>query len=285
VDAARRSVVEREDQLERQLDAVLAPRGHHVLHGCVWPGEERATIDHVVIGPSGAWVIIERAVGARSSLTRVAALAEAVSTALGGEPGGAILAVFDGDVPGGAIVHDGVIIALADVPTMDVIVDAPSRMGRIEIARYAALAAARLRPLSVTASTHTGPLDTIPAWESSTPSVTTPKRRRWMLALLALPVAAGAYVALPRHTTTPTSPIAVTFECRTPGAGWTEVITWPGLDDVHGVLVSPTLEGPWLQLPAAVRDHVEPGEHSLVRVRHGGAMEATAQVEAPTSSC
>ena len=263
---ARRATVEqRPDQLERQLDAVLAPRGHHLLHGCVWPGEERATIDHVVVGPSGVWVIIERAVGARSSLTRVAAQAQAVGAALGGIHVGAILAVFDGDVPGGAIVHDGVIIALADVPTMDVIVDAPSRMGRIEIPRYAALAVDRLRPLSVTASSHTGSLDTIPTWESSTASVaapTTKPRRRWWLAALALALPTAAALALTRDTTTTPSLPTVTYECRHPGSGWTEVITWPDLDTT------------------ATRDGVEPAEHSVIRVG-----DADAQVAAPAEPC
>jgi hypothetical protein len=205
-------------------------------------------------------VIIERAVGARSSLTRVAAQAGAVGTALGGVHVGAILAVFDGDVPGGAIVHDGVTIAIADVPTMDVIVDAPTRMGRIEIARYAALATARLRPLSVTASTHTGTLDTIPAWQSSTPPIApTKSRRRWWLAVPALAiVVAGAYVLRPTATVTPPT---VTYECRHPGTGWTEVLTWSDASAAH--------------------DGVEPGERTRIRVHDGVDIEA----EAPATPC
>jgi hypothetical protein len=292
VAAPRPPVAERADQLERQLDAVLAPRGHHLLHGCVWPGDERATIDHVVIGPSGAWVIIERAVGARSSLTRVAAQAQAVSTALGGVPVGAILAVFDGDVPGGHIVHDGVTIAIADVPTMDVIVDAPTRMGRIEIARYAELAINRLRPLAVTEACLAGTPDSIPMWEpKSTSAVAVPRtrgRRWWLLAVPALAAlaVAGAYVVRPNDTTeTPASPIAVAFECRTPGAGWTAVITWPDLEDVHALLLSPTLEGPWAAVPGPVREGIEPGQHSFVRVQYGTGMEANTEVTAPKATC
>jgi hypothetical protein len=257
----------------------------------VWPGDERATIDHVVIGPSGAWVIIERAVGARSSLTRVAAQAQAVSTALGGVHVGAILAVFDGDVPDGAIVHDGVTIAIADVPTMDVIVDAPTRMGRIEIARYAELATNRLRPLAVTDACLAGTPDSIPTWQPKATSAvapTKPRHRWWWLAIpvLAALAVAGAYRVRPTETTEPAaSPVAVAFECRDAGAGWTAVITWPDLEDVHAVLLSPTLDGPWTAVPSPVRDGIEPGQHSLVRVQYGTGMEATTEVTAPDTSC
>lgn len=299
----RRSVDERADRLERRLDAVLAPRGYHLLHGAVWPGGQQATIDHVVIGPSGAWVIIERAVGARSSLTRVAAQARAVSTAIGGVHVGAILAVHDGDVPDGAFVHDGVTIAIAGVPTMDVIADATTRLGRAEIDRLVAVATTALRPLSVTAPTSADVPDTIPAWVLDE---ATPARRRWIAPLLVLVAAAAAAAAVyvlvrPGGAATPTtppaptsaSPVAVTYECRHPGTGWTQVVTWPGLDAVHTVLTSPTLEGPWAPADhadgVAARDGVVPGEHSVVRVQYlapsGGAMEANTEAQAPTTSC
>jgi hypothetical protein len=48
-----------ESALERRLDAALPPAGYHCLHGVAGRQEAGVAVDHLVIGPGGAFVILE----------------------------------------------------------------------------------------------------------------------------------------------------------------------------------------------------------------------------------
>src|SRR4051794_35722221 len=136
---------------ERHLDAVLAPRGFHVLHDCAWPGSRMANIDHVVIGASGVWVVGDaRGMGRLRSSTKTAeAQARAVSGILGGAATHAILSIHDAEVPGDVIDDGPVIIAAAIAPTIDVILEARTRLKPSEVDRLAAIACSDLQPRAV----------------------------------------------------------------------------------------------------------------------------------------
>lgn len=148
---------------ERYLDAVLLQHGFHCLHDCVSPGSGRANVDHVVIGPSGIWVIDdERLTGAvtvtdggelwsgRHSLApqldKARGQADAVSRALGGAHTMPILSLRSSTVPGGALERDGVVITTALTNVAEVIVRGMPRLLPDEVTRLASSATGALRP-------------------------------------------------------------------------------------------------------------------------------------------
>jgi hypothetical protein len=56
---ARRAAVS-ERETEEHLDRELRAHGYHCLHDCRWPQSRNANIDHVVIGPTGVWVVDDK---------------------------------------------------------------------------------------------------------------------------------------------------------------------------------------------------------------------------------
>src|SRR5688500_10109160 len=93
------------------LPAALKPHGYTCLRHCHLPGARKGTVDHVVIGPSGVWVVHElehevRDVDVRAVLEH----AEAVQRALACRPPRSVLSVGVAALPGGADERDGVVI-------------------------------------------------------------------------------------------------------------------------------------------------------------------------------
>ena len=80
------------------------------------------------------------------------------------------------------------------------------------------------------------------------------------------------------------APIAVAFECRNPGRGWTAVASWPRLGAVAQVSWSSAPEGPWVDaVPygvSAARDGIPPDVRVLVRVG-----DTIAGGRAPNAAC
>jgi hypothetical protein len=85
----------------------------------------------------------------------------------------------------------------------------------------------------------------------------------------------------------PPPPFDVSYECRHPGEGWTQVVHWSGA--AGSVLAGPSADGPWAFLPIygelAVRDGVEPSSSSVVRVLRADETESSVSTTAPSAAC
>ncbi len=212
--------------VEQRLDAALFPHGYHCLHSCRMPGSRRTDVDHVVIGPSGVWVVAEKRLASSLSVTargevftgRVPLTGElekardearSVDRALGRAGTRPLLAIQGTTVPGGVLERDAVVLAeLAHVT--DVILRTPALLKPAEVDRLASAGRVVLAPERLTGGDRkpapikaTAP-DRIPDWvlddgkpgeksKKSKGKQTKPKRRlrRVVLALVVL-VAAGA---------------------------------------------------------------------------------------------
>jgi hypothetical protein len=299
------------DTPEALLDASLTPHGFHCLHACQWPGARKATIDHVVVGPTGVWVVHDVRVTDAADLKdadikSAREQASAVQKATGCRPPHVVLAIVGGQVAGGAEERDGVVIVAAK-RTSDVVRHAMTVLRPEGVERLATKARQALEPKR--AAPRGAVPDFIPDWVvdgKPTPNGARPKRRRraWRVALAVVLLAALAALvptaldalsddAAPSAATTEPD-IHVTFECRSPGAGWSQVIVWPGLRNVRSVSWATAPEGPWVALPAAygvaaVRDGVAPSEASFVRIERATddseIVESMATVAAPDQPC
>ena len=157
-----RSVSTVEADTERHLDEALRPHGYHCLHDCRWPGTRNA-IDHVVIGPSGVWIVDDtRLTGAltvdgagelwsgrfplSSELAKARGHAVAVDTALGRDGARAVLSVAGVDVPGGSITRDRMVVASALWATSNVIMRGRAQLQTADIEHLATTARIVLAP-------------------------------------------------------------------------------------------------------------------------------------------
>ena len=279
------------------LDAALVPLGFHCLHQCKQSGARRGTVDHVLIGPSGVWVIHELHDEVRDVDVRaVREHAAAVEQALACRAPHALLSVDVAALPGGTDERDGVVIVGTN-RTLDVIRHAATVLRPEGVERVAAKARAALEPKRSAPRRAAAP-------EPKKADAAAPKRRRWRRVLLALVVLAAvaalvpvARDALSGDDTAPSpardTAIDVSFECRHPGAGWSQVIGWSGLENVRSVAWAAAPEGPWVALaafgPSAVRDGVPPGDRSHVRIERatdgGEVVDAVATATAPAQPC
>lgn len=263
----------------RRLDDVLAPRGFHVIHDCACPGTS-AKIDHLVLGATGAWVIHDVADASKHALAVAAkeatAQADAVAGSLG-TPTRAIVAVPPDAETTEGTTRTGVVIAHG-ANAIDVIANAPATLRPGEVDRLADRARRGLK----------GATDKSKS--------TKKKRSRWpvLVAVVTIAVAAGALFLVTRdepaaETTGDASPISITYECRNATRGWTQLVTWTGLDGVHTVEWAPAIEGPWttavLYGVTGIREGVPASETGIVRVGHGGGMEASTTATAPATGC
>ena len=269
------------------LETALKPKGFTCLRHCHVPGVRRGTVDHVVIGPSGVWVVHELEHEVRDVDVRaVRDHADAVQKALACRPPRTVLSVGIAALPGGADERDGVVI-IGSNRTADLI-------------RNAAIA---LRPEGVQRLVAKARAATEPAKKEK--QAQEKRKRRWpKRVLLAVVLVAGvaALVPVARGALSGDEPaadavwdtgIVVGFECRHPGAGWSQVISWTGVDDVRTVSWSSTPNGPWSAMPAfgaqAVRDGVAPSDRSHVRVERTGdggkIVDAVAAATAPDQPC
>lgn len=328
-----------ESATERYLDAVLPQHGFHCLHDCVWPGSRGVNVDHVVIGPTGVWVVDDKLLtGAVTAddrgelgigrhpmapeVTKARAQADCVSSALGGAPTTTILSIRSSTLPGGSLERGGVVLATALTSVAEVIVRGAPRLLPDEVTRLALSASGALRPrrsaapgLGPPPARAAGPSplvapavpDVIPSWMVA-PAPTTPRPRpvqrrrqpRSVLRTLELVVLVGFVVAaiaaaygavreaIDQRTpsTTAVGEMAVAFECRHPGAGWTEVVRWSGLGAVDQVTWTTNPGGLNVTtLPygtTATRDGIAASEHSFVTVHPAERSQAAI---APATSC
>lgn len=277
------------------LDAALVPLGFHCLHQCKGAGARKGTLDHVVIGPSGVWVVHELHGEMRDvDLRAVREHAAAVQKTLACRPPHAVLSVAVAALPGGADERDGVVIVganrVVDVVRHAAVVLRPEGVERLAAKGRAALDPRRAAPRGAAA----------PAVEKQKPKRT----RRWprrVLLVVVLVAAAAALVPVARDALSgdDAAPVArdaemaVSFECRHPGAGWSQVISWDGMENVRSVAWAAAPEGPWVALSAfgtsAVRDGVGPGDRSHVRIERatdgGEVVDAVAAATAPDHAC
>lgn len=294
---------------ESQLDA-LAPQGHHCLHQCRWPGSRKGTIDHVVIGPSGVWIVRDVRVsdaGVKDADVRIARdQAAAVEKAIGGRAPHVLLSIEGAPAPGGADERDGVLIVganrAADIVRYATVVLRPEGVDRIAAKAHGALEPKRSTPRG-------GVPDFIPDWVvagtpvpkgAKPPKTKRGRRVRRVLVLVALlagvaalvPTALDALSEDESPATTETT-IDVAFECRHPGTGWSQVVAWPALRNVRSIAWASAPEGPWTAMTAfggfAVRDGVVPSDLSHVRVVRatdaGVVVESMATAAAPSAPC
>lgn len=272
---ASRTVAPEASELDHQLEAALVPSGHRVLHRFPRPGSSTAAVDHLVIGPTGVWVITHRSV--QAALLDAAA----VSALLDDVPVRAVVVVDEVGTP--VVERNGALLADA-ASVVEVITSSPAALDEDQV-------------VALTAVVDPSEAEVI---EEPEPVAVARRKRRWrpdrghVVAAAIIAAAAVAAFFLPwRTTTAPLAPateaaIEVTFECRHPGSGWTQLTTWTGFDGVESVLVAPAADGPWTELPrfsgTAVRDLVMTAEPIYVRVVHADG-EATTLAHAPETAC
>ena len=278
-----------------RLDAALVPLGFHVLHQCKGAGARKGTVDHVVIGPSGVWVVHELHSEMRDVDVRaVREHAAAVEKALACRTPHVLLSVDVAALPGGADERDGVVIIGAN-RVVDVIRHAAVALRAEGVERLAIKARGALDPK------RSAPRGAAPAVERVAKDK--PRRRRLRRVVLAavviaaiaalVPVARDALSGDDAAPDARDTDIAVSFECRHPGAGWSQLISWPGLENVRSVAWAAAPEGPWVALaafgPSAVRDGVAPADRSHVRIERatdgGEVVDAVTEATAPTQPC
>lgn len=160
--ARARAATTAEADTEGHLDAVLRRHGYHCLHDCRWPGT-RNGIDHVVIGPTGVWIVDDKRltgtitvdgagelwtgrVPLAPELVKARAQAVAVDAALGRFGTRAILSIAGVAVPGGAITRDRSVVASALDATSNVIMRGRAHVQSHEVERLAAAARVLLAP-------------------------------------------------------------------------------------------------------------------------------------------
>ena len=223
--ARARAATTTEGDTAVHLDVALRRHGYHCLHDCRWPGT-RKEIDHVVIGPTGVWVVDDKRLtgtitvdGAGDlwsgriplavELANAREQAVAVDGALGLFGTRAILSVAGVAVPGGAVTRDRLVVASALDATSNAIMRGRVHLASHEIERLAAVARSALAPHRAAAPgsvlTPAPPREVVAPWVSA-PRVERPhvpqhagrrlaSRVLWVAALAAL--ACIAYVAVP----------------------------------------------------------------------------------------
>jgi hypothetical protein len=358
--ARARAAAETERVSERHLDDVLGNRGFYCLHDCRWPGSSVANIDHVVVGPTGIWVVDDKRMTGKitinkkgevwsgrypfaPTLAKLRAQAEAVQGAIPSCPTvHPLAAIHATPVPDGRQHVDGVWMASAGWDTTSVILGAEQVFSEAALRGLADALMEQLKPTSTTRPQQDVEHLVVPPPRTPAPyavtfppqrpnvrtpsftppppassvsrarsplgrALTKPRSLRWprtrgkrlLLVVVGLWVGAAATSAVVDAVRTsatdasssPTSitPVAAAYECRVPGAGWTEVIRWEPVDGaIVAVEWADAPEGPWTQLPlgdgVAERGGVASGTSSLARVRYSPGPGAEAQVMTATSS-
>ncbi|HVM55072.1 MAG TPA: nuclease-related domain-containing protein [Acidimicrobiales bacterium] len=145
------------------LDDALTPFGFYCLHDCRWPGSRRANIDHVVIGRTGIWVVDDKRMTNRLSvsakgelwsgrhpmrkeLEKAVAQRDAVAGALGSTTAAVILSIHEGLLPAPAFRIGAVHVAKALHATSQLIRDGGSVLDDAEVGHLAERAMAVLQP-------------------------------------------------------------------------------------------------------------------------------------------
>ena len=155
-----RSADRRSPDLDRQLDESLNTAGYHCLHDCAWASGDRQSLDHVVIGPGGVFVIDDKqmssevrtgtdgrvwsgGVGLDSEIDNALARAEAVAS-LVGTPVTAVLALHGSQVTGMPVVRGVHLFSASDVAAF--LQRRPGHRSPAAVANLAAKAKVLLRP-------------------------------------------------------------------------------------------------------------------------------------------
>lgn len=316
---------------EQHLEAVLTAHGYRCLHDCRWPGSRTANIDHVVIGPSGVWVIVDKRLSGNVSvdsrgqawtgryplsteIDKARAQARAVDQAIGTVGTRALLSVHAATVPGGVVKSDDVLIAGAMTTTTDLILRAPIRLLPADVERLAAAARVVLAsPAPPADSVVTPPKPTDPDITAGRKKTTATRTRRspvrfWLgrgvrvvfalavlalLALVALPAFLDSITDESEPTTKVATPaalaVAIIFECRNPGLGWTAIASWPAAGAGRVAAWGSSADGPWTPAVAfgtsAVRDGVPPSVPTFVRVEGPRTTPVVMSAAAPAAPC
>lgn len=148
----------------RHLDETITLQGFHCLHDCRWPGTRNGRIDHVVIGPTGVWLLADEWPTEPVTLTETSLQAgstslshvlgrldqqAAVVAGILGTDVGPILSIHDVSLPRHAFHVADVRVAGALWPTSQVIARPTAHLGVHEVQRLAEVAVEALRPRSV----------------------------------------------------------------------------------------------------------------------------------------
>lgn len=125
---------ESEYQRERDLDALLAPAGYHCIHRCTPSASSQFSLDHVLIGPAGIFVVqdlnltdeLRQGLDGRvwsggqpldGQMDEALARAAAVSRSLGTHAS-ALLAVHGAEVRTPPVVRGVNLLAASEVPAL-----------------------------------------------------------------------------------------------------------------------------------------------------------------------
>lgn len=164
--ARTRRAADSERATEAHLDRELPADGYFCLHDCRWPGSTKANIDHVVIGPTGVWVVDDKVMthplrlgrdgrlwSGRYSMTKAVLTAHnqvaAVRSAISATDVSPVLSIHTAELPRPMLEVDGVHVAQALWTTSSLIRSGPKRLHPDEVARLAHVARRALAPASI----------------------------------------------------------------------------------------------------------------------------------------